>query len=93
MEEKMSATPTLLQAAIPVVFLIILLAGSVAYFGGDSSYGPNQIVLILSAMVGAIILTFRTREGVKKQDPASQVARRREEGVELVDVKSGQGLS
>ena len=51
----MPATPTLLQAAIPVLFLIVLLAGSVAYFGGDSSYGPNQIVLILSAMVGAII--------------------------------------
>ena len=50
-------------------------------------------IVLLVAMVGAIILTFRTREGVKKQDPASQVARRREEGVELVDVKSGQGLS
>ncbi len=50
-------------------------------------------IVLLVAMVGAIILTFRTREGVRKQDPARQVARRREEGVELVDVKSGQGLS
>ena len=50
-------------------------------------------VVLLVAMIGAIILTFRAREGVKKQDPAKQVARRREEGVELVDVKSGQGLS
>ncbi len=54
-EEKAPQKPTLLQSAIPVLFLIVLLAGSVAYFGGDSSYGPNQIVLILSAMVGAII--------------------------------------
>ena len=50
-------------------------------------------IVLLVAMVGAIVLTFRTREGVRKQDPARQVARRREEGVELVDVKSGQGLS
>lgn len=50
-------------------------------------------IVLLVAMIGAILLTFRAREGVKKQDPARQVARRREEGVELVDVKSGQGLS
>ncbi len=50
-------------------------------------------VILLIAMIGAIILTFRTREGIKKQDPAKQVARRREEGVELVDIQSGQGLS
>lgn len=50
-------------------------------------------IILLVAMIGAIILTFRTREGVKKQDPAKQVARKREEGVELVDVQSGQGLS
>lgn len=50
-------------------------------------------IVLLVAMIGAIILTFRTREGVKKQDPAQQVARKREEGVELVDVQSGQGLS
>ncbi len=50
-------------------------------------------IVLLVAMIGAIILTFRKREGIKKQDPARQVARRREEGVELVDIKSGQGLS
>lgn len=50
-------------------------------------------IILLVAMIGAIILTFRTREGVRKQDPAAQVARKREEGVELIDIKSGQGLS
>jgi len=48
-------------------------------------------MILLVAMIGAIILTFRTREGIKKQDPAEQVARGRD--VELVDVPSGQGLS
>ena len=50
-------------------------------------------MILLVAMIGAIVLTFRVRKGVKKQDPAEQVARRRDEGVELVDIGSGQGLS
>jgi NADH-quinone oxidoreductase subunit J len=50
-------------------------------------------MILLIAMIGAILLTFRTREGIKKQDPAKQVGRKREEGYELVDIKPGQGLS
>lgn len=50
-------------------------------------------IVLLVAMIGAIILTFRTREGVKKQDAAAQIGRKREEGVELVDIPTGQGLS
>lgn len=49
-------------------------------------------VILLIAMIGAIVLTFRTREGVRKQDPARQVARRRQEAVALVKVKSGEGI-
>ncbi|MEM9015031.1 MAG: NADH-quinone oxidoreductase subunit J [Pseudomonadota bacterium] len=49
-------------------------------------------VILLVAMIGAIVLTFRSREGIKTQDPAQQAARKRDEGVELVDIKSGQGL-
>ncbi|MEM8773059.1 MAG: NADH-quinone oxidoreductase subunit J [Pseudomonadota bacterium] len=48
-------------------------------------------MILLVAMIGAIVLTFRTRQGIKKQDPAAQVARGRD--VELVDIPSGQGLS
>ena len=50
-------------------------------------------IVLLVAMIGAILLTFRTRTGIKSQDPAAQVARTRGEGVELVDIPSGQGLS
>lgn len=49
-------------------------------------------VVLLIAMIGAIILTFRVREGIKKQDPARQTARRREEAVEVVKVNTGQGI-
>ncbi|KAA3663000.1 MAG: Na+/H+ antiporter NhaC, partial [Calditrichaeota bacterium] len=47
--------PTLLQTILPIAFLITLLTSSVYLFGSDSSYGPNQIALILSAGVGIII--------------------------------------
>jgi NADH-quinone oxidoreductase subunit J len=50
-------------------------------------------IVLLVAMIGAIILTFRRREGVRKQDAAKQIGRKREEGVELVDIPTGQGLS
>ncbi len=49
-------------------------------------------VVLLVAMIGAIVLTLRSREGVRKQVIADQVGRRREEGVRLVRVKPGQGI-
>lgn len=48
-------------------------------------------MILLVAMIGAIVLTLRTRPGVKRQRIAKQVSRTREESVELVSVKSGQG--
>jgi NADH-quinone oxidoreductase subunit J len=49
-------------------------------------------LILFVAMVGAIVLTLRHRAGVKKQDIAAQVGRRRSEAVELKDVRPGQGL-
>jgi NADH-quinone oxidoreductase subunit J len=49
-------------------------------------------LILFVAMVGAIVLTLRHRPGVKKQDIAAQVGRRRSEAVELKDVRPGQGL-
>ena len=48
--------------------------------------------VLLVAMIGAIVLTLQHRRDVKRQDPAKQSRRKRHEGVELVNVKSGQGL-
>ncbi len=48
-------SPSLTDALIPVVSLILMLALSVTLFGSDSSYGPNQIVLILGAAIASII--------------------------------------
>jgi NADH-quinone oxidoreductase subunit J len=49
-------------------------------------------LVLLVAMIGAIVLTLRDRPGVRRQSIAAQVARRREDGVELKDVKPGQGI-
>jgi NADH-quinone oxidoreductase subunit J len=49
-------------------------------------------MVLLVAMVGAIVLTLREREGVKRQSIPRQVARTRDEGVETVAVKSRQGV-
>ncbi|HZB94117.1 MAG TPA: NADH-quinone oxidoreductase subunit J, partial [Stellaceae bacterium] len=44
-------------------------------------------MVLLVAMVGAIVLTLRSREGVRKQDVARQVGRRRAETLEIVKVR------
>lgn len=43
------------QALIPVIFLTGLISVNVTIFGDDSLFGSNQIVLILSASVAAIV--------------------------------------
>tara|TARA_B100001057_G_scaffold395214_1_gene404701 strand:- start:849 stop:1478 length:630 start_codon:yes stop_codon:yes gene_type:complete len=50
-------------------------------------------MILLVAMIGAIVLTFRQREGVKKQSYIKQISRERSEGVEVLDVKSNKGVS
>ncbi|CAM2008634.1 Na+/H+ antiporter NhaC [Acanthopleuribacter pedis] len=49
------AAPSLLQALAPVALLIFLLFVSVQFYGSDSSYGPNQIALMLSSIVAALV--------------------------------------
>jgi len=49
-------------------------------------------LVLFVAMIGAIVLSLHHRPNVKRQDPGAQSARRREESVELVEVKPGQGL-
>jgi NADH-quinone oxidoreductase subunit J len=50
-------------------------------------------VILLVAMIGAIVLTLRHKPNVKRQNISEQVARTREDAIEVVKVKSGQGLS
>ncbi len=49
-------------------------------------------MILLVAMIGAIVLTFRQREGVKKQSYIKQISRERAEGVEVLEVASNKGV-
>ncbi|MDA7572860.1 NADH-quinone oxidoreductase subunit J [Candidatus Pelagibacter sp.] len=49
-------------------------------------------MILLVAMIGAIVLTFRQRSGVKKQSYFSQISRERSDGVEMINVKSNEGV-
>ena len=49
-------------------------------------------MILLVAMIGAIVLTFRQRDGVKTQSYIKQISRERSEGVELINVPSDKGV-
>jgi NADH-quinone oxidoreductase subunit J len=49
-------------------------------------------LVLLVAMIGAIVLTLRHKQGVKRQDVSAQVARNPATAMEVVKVKPGQGI-
>jgi NADH-quinone oxidoreductase subunit J len=48
--------------------------------------------VLLVAMIGAIVLTLHHRPNVKRQNVASQNARTRDTAIEVVKVKTGEGV-
>ena len=49
-------------------------------------------LILLVAMIGAIVLTFRRKDSLRRQDITSQVSRERDESVELRDVPNFKGV-
>ncbi len=49
-------------------------------------------MILLVAMIGAIVLTFRQRAGVKRQSYIKQISRERDEGVEVLEVEINKGV-
>ena len=49
-------------------------------------------MILLVAMVGAIVLTFRKRVGVKTQSYIKQISRERSDGIEVLEVPSNKGV-
>ena len=49
-------------------------------------------MILLVAMVGAIVLTFRQRSGLKRQSYIKQISSERAEGVEVLEVQSNKGV-
>lgn len=54
-EQNRIKPPTLLDALIPIIFLIVLLASAVYLYGADGIGGPIQVALMLSMMVAGLI--------------------------------------
>ncbi len=49
-------------------------------------------MILLVAMIGAIVLTFRERSGLKRQSYFKQISRERKDSVEVVDVENNKGV-
>jgi NADH-quinone oxidoreductase subunit J len=66
--------------------------GSVIYTDYIHLFQLAGIILLVS-MIGAIVLTYRKKDGVKRQDYFKQISRERKEGVQLVEVENRKGVS
>ena len=77
---KVETNPKLWQALVPLLILIGLLVANVIFYGADSSYGPNQIALLIGAAVAGVMgLMLRVPvtemlEGIRKSISATLVA-------------------
>jgi len=74
--EEISNTHALGQLLYTHYFYLFQLAGAI----------------LLVAMIGAIVLTLRTRPGVRKQDALAQATRERKDVIEVVDVPFRTGV-
>ena len=72
MDNDTTKRPNLFQSFLPIIILMILLGINVFIYGDNSSYGPNQLALILAGFSAAIIgFTLKVnwkqmREGITK---------------------------
>ena len=67
------------------------LLGNVIYTDYIHLFQLSGMILLV-AMIGAIVLTFRKRSGVKKQSYVKQISREKKDGVELIEVESNKGV-
>ena len=67
------------------------LIGNVMYTDYIHLFQVSGIILLL-AMIGAIVLTYRNREGVKKQNYFKQISRERADAIETIDVEFDKGV-
>ena len=57
-----------------------------------STSSRSPALMLLVAMIGAIVLTLRHKEGVKRQDVPAQVARTPATAIEVKKVETGKGI-
>ena len=54
-DSKPIRAPSLLDALIPLIFMITMLTWSIVLFGIDAAAGPLQVALLMSAVVAAVV--------------------------------------
>jgi len=84
-------TPRVIAAPTPTDISNTEAIGLVLYTKYLYFFQASGLVLLV-AMIGAIVLTLRHKEGVRRQNIAEQVARTPATAMEIRKVKSGQGL-
>jgi len=85
------ATPRVVSAPIPAEVTNTEAIGLVLYTKYIYFFQAAGLVLLV-AMIGAIVLTLRHKEGVKRQNISDQVARTPATAIEIRKVRPGQGL-
>ena len=75
-----------------MVFLPLLGAILSGFFGKIIGVRNSEIITSFFVTISAILLTFRERVGVKKQSYLNQISRNPSNAVELIEVKSNQGV-
>ncbi|AVO45227.1 NADH-quinone oxidoreductase subunit J [Phreatobacter cathodiphilus] len=83
--------PKTITAPIPAGITNAEALGRVLYTQYVYFFQLSGLVLLV-AMIGAIVLTLSHRTGVKRQDPGAQSARTPETAIEVVKVKTGEGV-
>ncbi|MFN3348530.1 NADH-quinone oxidoreductase subunit J [Pseudorhodoplanes sp.] len=85
------AAPRVVSAPIPASVTNTEAIGLVLYTKYIYFFQAAGLVLLV-AMIGAIVLTLRHKEGVKRQNISDQVARTPATAIEIRKVRPGQGL-
>ena len=49
-------------------------------------------MILLVSMIGAIVLTYKKRKGLKRQSYINQISREKTTGVELIEVEKNKGV-
>ena len=68
------------------------LIGQVMYTDYILYFQISGIILLLS-MIGAILLTYRKRDGVKKQSYINQISREPSSSIEMKEVEFDKGVN
>ena len=80
-----------------LVYLFLAIALGLGYGAGQTIVTSLVFVIIsgmilLVSMIGAIVLTYQKREGLKRQSYFKQISRERDTSIEIVDVKKNKGV-